>query len=97
MTQRQDIKMDVKFSRKFRKQYNKASRKIQSEFDRRLKLFLQDQFHPLLNNHSLTSNLKGYRSINITGDWRAIFSEYEEIERRVIVFEILGTHSEIYR
>ena len=88
--------MDVKFSKKFKKQYNKASLKIKSEFDIRLKLLLHDQFHPLLNNHSLTGNLKGYRSINITGDWRAIFSEYEGQDKKVVVFEMLGTHSELY-
>ncbi|MBI2330404.1 type II toxin-antitoxin system mRNA interferase toxin, RelE/StbE family [Candidatus Daviesbacteria bacterium] len=59
----------------------------------RLELFIINQFHPQLNNHSLTGKYKGNRSINITGDWRAIYSE----EKDSVIFELLGTHSQLYR
>ncbi|MBI4226146.1 type II toxin-antitoxin system mRNA interferase toxin, RelE/StbE family [Candidatus Roizmanbacteria bacterium] len=88
----------IDYSTKFLKQLKKAPLSIRIAFRKRLAFFIQDQSHPLLNNHSLTGNLKGYRSINITGDWRAIFSEYEDEEgKKVVVFEMLGTHSELYK
>ncbi|OGE71342.1 hypothetical protein A2617_00135 [Candidatus Daviesbacteria bacterium RIFOXYD1_FULL_41_10] len=62
-------------------------------FRKRFELFLSNPFHPQLNNHLLTGNYKGYRSINITGDWRALYSENENS----IIFELLGTHSQLYK
>lgn len=89
--------MKLKFSRKFSKQYNKAGIRIQAQVDHKLKLFSQDPYNPILNNHSLTGNYSGFRSINVNGDWRAIYSEYTNKEDiQVIVFELLGTHSQLY-
>ena len=89
--------MKVKFSKKFAKQYEKANAKIKISFDKRLKLFLQNPFHPLLNNHALSGNLSGHRSINVTGDWRAIYSAGNRSEINTIVFEMIGTHSQLYK
>lgn len=89
--------MKIKFSRKFRKQYDKSEAKIRAVFEKRLQMFMKDPFDPLLNNHQLTGILKSYRSINITGDWRALYSEYTLGNKRVIVFEMFGTHSQLYR
>jgi len=87
------IKMEIKFSPRFRKQYRRADKKIKTAFQKRLKLFKQNSYHSLLNNHALTGNYKGLRSINITGDWRAIYSEHGD----TVVFEVLGTHSQLYK
>jgi len=89
----QDFKMEIKFSPRFRKQYRKASHKIKVTFNKRLKLFQENSYNPLLNNHQLSGKLKGYRSINITGDWRAIYSR----EDGSIIFEMLGTHNQLYK
>lgn len=86
--------MQISFSRTFVKQYNKAPKKIRSVFEKRLKLFFKNPHHPLLNNHKLTGQLKGYRSINITGDWRALYSQPQA---QLAIFEILGTHSQLYK
>lgn len=85
--------MSINFAKAFGKQYEKANQKIKSAFDERLELFLLDQFHPLLNNHALTGKYKGLRSINITGDWRAIYSKHKDS----IIFELLGTHGQLYK
>lgn len=90
--------MQIKFARRFTKQYEKADQKIRTAFDKRLKLFTQNPSHPQLNNHTLTGQLSGYRSINITGDWRALYSESSDKDGTIrIIFEILGTHSQLYR
>lgn len=86
--------MRVRFSKKFAKQYEKAPQKIKDTFENRLKLFQRNQFNPTLNNHTLGGRFKGYRSINVTGDWRAVYSRKNE---DTIYFELLGTHSQLYR
>jgi addiction module RelE/StbE family toxin len=93
MTPTESIK--IKFGRKFSKQYDRAPAKVRKSFDKRLHLFQENKFHPLLNNHALSGKYRGYRSINVTGDWRAIFRELEGGD--VVYFDALGTHSQLYR
>jgi addiction module RelE/StbE family toxin len=89
--------MQISFARKFKKQYEKASNKIQTAFDNRLELFQQDQYFPLLDNHALTGQYSGSRSIDVTGNWRAIFNETIDKEgEKIITFELLGTHPQLY-
>lgn len=66
--------------------------KIQEHFFERLNLFTEDQYNVLLNNHSVDKAYAECRSINITGDYRAIFKKEESI----IAFIKIGTHSELY-
>jgi len=88
----------VNYSRQFDKQLRKAPLKIKIAFRDRLKLFFKNPFHPQLNNHLLTGKLANYHSINITGDWRAIYSQKEENNGNLtITFEVLGTHSQLYK
>ena len=90
--------MKIRFAENFRKQYDKSGGKIKTAFDKRLKLFIKAPFNSLLNNHPLTGKYLNYRSINITGDWRAIYSKHiDENEERIIIFELLGTHSQLYK
>ncbi len=60
-------------------------------------LFLKNPLHDQLRNHALKGKWQGYRSINITGDWRAVYREYKDGEETVILFKAIGTHSEIYK
>lgn len=88
----------VNYSRTFDKQLRKSPLKIKIAFRKKLEIFLKNSFHPLLNNHPLSGKLVGYRSINITGDWRAIYSTENNAKRDiVIVFEMIGTHSQLYK
>ena len=89
--------MLLRFSGKFDKIYGKVPYKIRDAFDRRLELFLENPYHPLLNNHPLGGKYRGYRSINVTGDWRAIFSQQDEDDELVTIFEVIGTHSQLYK
>lgn len=89
--------MQIRFSKKFSKQYEKTDLKIKSATDKRLKIFQENPSQPQLNNHALTGGYLGYRSINITGNWRAIFSEYTDEKREVVItFHLLGTHPQLY-
>lgn len=87
--------MQIEYSRRFIKELKRAPRKVQLVFRDRLCLFIENKFDPVLNNHMLTGKLKGCGSINVTGDWRAI---YEELDSGcVIFFIVLGTHSQLYK
>ena len=84
--------MILDFSKKFRKRLLKQSPAVQKRFEQRFELFLADPFHPILRNHFLHGTFDGYRSINITGDVRAVFKQNEH----TILFVEIGSHSELY-
>lgn len=85
--------MKVFFSKKFEKIFKKCPQKIKNKFIERLKIFKENKYDPLLNNHALSGKLNGFRSINISGDWRVIFEEKSE----GIIFIAIGTHSQLYK
>ena len=85
--------MKIVFHRDFRKRYWKMRPSEQKRTDERIRLFQQNHFHPLLNNHALHHPYEECRSISISGDLRAI---YKEVPPDIIHFIIAGTHSELY-
>jgi mRNA-degrading endonuclease RelE of RelBE toxin-antitoxin system len=84
--------MQVKFHKKFIKKLNKLPLKIQVAFSDKLEIFISDKFDISLNNHALNNPYKNKRSINITGDYRAIFEE----DGDKTIFKLIGTHSDLY-
>jgi addiction module RelE/StbE family toxin len=86
--------MQIEYSKKFIKEFKKCPDKIKTNFKTRLAIFINDQYHSLLNNHPLSGELKKYRSINISGDWRAIFEELNG--GQIAYFVAIGTHSQLY-
>lgn len=84
--------MDIVFHKQFTKKFKKLSPKIQNQFYERLELFLTYPTHPTLNNHRVGRVFSGCRSINITGDYRAVFHQ----DKSTATFITIGTHSELY-
>ncbi len=84
--------MRIKLHRDFEKGYRKLKINQKLKFKERKDLFLQDEFHPLLNNHNLRGKYLGHRSINVTGDLRAIYKKIGED----IIFVALDSHSNLY-
>ncbi|HEV7702145.1 MAG TPA: type II toxin-antitoxin system mRNA interferase toxin, RelE/StbE family [Candidatus Paceibacterota bacterium] len=85
--------MTVAYSRIFKKMFKKKNAWVQNKFGERLSLFMKDRNNPTLNNHPLGGIWAGCRSINITGDFRAV---YEELGDDQFQFIAIGTHSELY-
>ena len=81
------------YSKKFRKQYRKLQVKIREKFKERRDLFILNPASSILDNHPLHGEYIGCRSINITGDYRAIF--YHQSDGTVVFIEI-GTHHELF-
>ena len=91
-------KPQIEFTDLFNRQRKRAPEEIQIAFRDALALFLEDQFHPQLRNHSLQRKLVGYISINVTGDWRALFKvSKKHISVKLSLFCKLGTHKELYK
>ena len=82
----------IDFSKKFDKDLRKADIKIKKKFRQRLSFFIKNKDNVLLRNHELKGEWTGYRSSNVTGDWRAIYEE----KNGVVIFVALGTHSQLY-
>ena len=79
--------------RNFDKKYVKLQKKLQEKFKERRNLFLTNAFDPILDNHPLHGRYAGCRSINITGDYRAI---YHHESPEVVRFLAIGTHHELF-
>lgn len=86
--------MRIEYSKKFIKEFKKCPNKIKEAFKKRLLVFIDNEYDPTLNNHCLSGELKDYRSINITGDWRAIFQKIDAKE--IAYFVAIGTHNKLY-
>lgn len=85
--------MNIVFHQNFKRQYNKLRVGEKKKCDERIMLFMQNPRHPILNNHVLAGHLKKYRSINITGDLRAL---YEVVTQDTALFITIDTHSNLY-
>jgi addiction module RelE/StbE family toxin len=85
------IKVDT--TKTFQKQYRKLPPKIREQYKNRVALFITDRGNKQLNDHRLRGNLAGYNSINISGDYRAL---YYERPGPVIIFSFIGTHHQLY-
>ncbi len=87
--------MKIQFSRQFDKDLKRAPYHIRISVNQRLGWFIDNNFHPLLHNHPLKGAWENHRSINITGDWRALYTIMKNT--KTILFIKLGTHSELYK
>lgn len=87
----------IRTTKRFDKSFIKCDKKIQEKTKDRLKLFLEDSFDPLLHNHPLTGEWRWFRSIDVTGDFRIIFVEYDEWIYEIVELAEIATHSQLYK
>lgn len=85
--------MKIYFHTHFEKKFKKLDGAVKKKFLNRLKLFVTSPFHPQLHNHALKGSLTGYRSINITGDYRAV---YKQVAEDAVEFQTIDTHANLY-
>jgi len=89
--------MIVKYSRSFIAKLKKEDVRIRKSFKQRIGIFLRNPHDLQLNNHALRDKWEGYRSIDITADWRAIYREVKFADDEPYAyFTSLGTHSQLY-
>jgi mRNA interferase YafQ len=85
--------MIIKTTKGFDKQYSKLSIKNKTRFKECLTLFVKDPFDPELRNHALKGKYLGYRSMDVTGDIRALYTVQSNT---IIIFGFIGTHGQLY-
>jgi addiction module RelE/StbE family toxin len=83
----------VAYTKDFQKSLKKKDKFVQDKTRIRIRLFRRDPLNILLDNHKLHGEYEGYNSINITGNYRAIF---KYISGNQAVFYDIGTHPELY-
>lgn len=86
----------VQQSPDFYKIYKNLDIRIRKQFDKKLRLFIKNPLDSHLRNHKLRGEWEGYRSIDITADYRAIYEEITEEYKLVAYFIALGTHKQLY-
>lgn len=89
--------MNVELDPDLVKKLKKFDVKILKSFKERIIKFSKNPFDLQLNNHLLKREWKGYSSIDITSDWRAIYKEIKIGEETVAYFVAIGTHKELYK
>lgn len=82
----------IEYHKRFQKQYRKLPAKEQKKFAERVEIFTENPLAPELHNHPLHGEYAAYRSINITGDLRAIY----QISGDKVQFLMIDTHSNLY-
>ncbi|MFH1098571.1 MAG: type II toxin-antitoxin system mRNA interferase toxin, RelE/StbE family [Candidatus Uhrbacteria bacterium] len=85
--------MIANFHQKFRKQLRKLNAKQREQSRERIKQFLRNPNDPQLRDHALHGPYVGYRSINVSGDLRAV---YTLVADDTCIFVAIGTHSALY-
>ena len=86
--------MNVIFHKRFDKMASKLPPKIKTKMIERITLFAKDPTNPVLRNHALHTPYKDSYSINITGDYRAV---YYLVDQHTAMFTHIGTHSQLYK
>jgi addiction module RelE/StbE family toxin len=85
--------MTIRYLPKFKKQYKKLPQKIQDQFDEKITLFATDPTLPVLKVHPLKGKFKGYWSMNVNGAVRALYIMDGD---SIVIFGLIGTHSQLY-
>ena len=86
--------MIIVFHKRFKKKYNRLPTKLRDKCDERILLFDRDPRNSSLENHPLGGDRLGQWSINITGDYRAL---YEFSNANSVVFVDIDTHNKLYK
>ena len=80
----------IDFTKNFTNQFKVLRPKQKVRFYDRLDLFKKNPHDKALRDHALKGKYRGYRSIDIEGDLRAL---YFVKGNTIIIFGFIGTHS----
>jgi addiction module RelE/StbE family toxin len=84
--------MKISYTKNFIKKSQKLNIKSRQQLLEKIELFTQNPLHSSLRNHRLAGKYKDYRSINVTGDIRALYLQKDN----EAIFDAIGTHSQLY-
>ncbi len=79
----------------FRNDYKRLSSRIQKQTERKLRIFIQNPFHPSLRTKKVQGEVLGFRDVyegSITMNYRFLF----RITRDTYELLRIGTHTQIF-
>ncbi len=88
--------MTICLHKTFKKNYQKRiapNTSLVKRFEERLALFLENPFHPVLQNHQLIGEKLSLRAFSVTGSIRIV---YAPLSNRKALFLDIGTHNQVY-
>ena len=88
--------MRVYYDPAFYGKLKKVDVRIRKSVKEKIIIFSENPNNLQLNNHLLEKEYEGYRSIDITSNYRALYKEIEQGEEKVAYFVFLSTHDELY-
>ncbi len=88
--------MKRQYNPAFIKTLKKIDVRIRNSFKEKIVIFAKNPYDPNLNNHKLKQDYFGYRSIDITNNYRAHYKQIKEEGEMVAYFVTIGTHEELY-
>ena len=83
---------NYQFSRSFRKQYRTLPTEVQTAFDKKLALFLNDRSHPSLRVKRIQGTKNRWEG-SVTMNYRFTFELLED----TVLFRTIGTHDILKR
>jgi len=83
----------IDFTKDFSKQFKVLLPKQKERFYERIDLFKKNPHDKALRDHALKGKYRGYRSIDIEGNLRALYYVKGD---RIVIFGFIGTHSQLY-
>lgn len=88
--------MKRRYDPAFIKALKKTDVRIRKSFKEKIVIFAKNPYDSNLNNHKLKQGYVGYRSIDITAEYRAIYEEINEGDEPIAYFFFIGTHEQLY-
>lgn len=88
--------MKVFYDPSFYKKLKKVDVRIRKSVKEKILIFSKNPNDLQLNNHPLKREYEGYRSIDVTEDWRALYKEVQIANETIAYFTVFGTHDELY-
>ena len=88
--------MRVQLAPELIKKLKKQDVRLRKSFRLAIDLFSTNPNAPKLDNHELQQEWAGFKSIDITNEWRALYTEKKEGDEIAAYFEEIGTHEELY-
>ena len=85
---------EIILSAEFKENFEKLPKHIKKKFLRRIKIFFDNPFHPILRTEKLNPPFQNEYSFRIDSDYRVIFAFIKE---RKILFITCGHHNWIYK
>lgn len=89
--------MIVQYDPDFLDKLKSVNVRIRKSFNQKIELFKKDPYNLQLDNHELQREYEGYRSIDITSDYRALYEEAQSGNETIAYFSLLGTHKELFK